>query len=72
MSQQISHDDVMSWRHFPYYWHLWGETTGLWSGIQSSGQWFDIDGLAQESRNSSALAMELCLSWTNPLICHNT
>ena len=29
---------------------------------------FDIDGLVQERRNSSALAMELCLSCTNPLI----
>ena len=28
-----------------------------------------IDGLVQEIRNSSALAMELCLSCTNPLIC---
>ena len=27
-----------------------------------------IDGLVQERRNSSALAMELCLSCTNPLI----
>ena len=27
-----------------------------------------IDGLMQERRNYSALAMELCLSWTNPLI----
>ena len=25
------------------------------------------DGLVQERRNSSALAMELCLSWINPL-----
>ena len=28
----------------------------------------DIDGLVQEGHNSSALAMELCLSCTNPLI----
>ena len=27
-----------------------------------------IDGLVQERRNSSALAMELCLSCTNPPI----
>ena len=27
-----------------------------------------IEGLAQERRNSSALAMELCLSCTNPWI----
>ena len=26
-----------------------------------------IDGLVQERRNSSALAMELRLSWTNPI-----
>ena len=30
-----------------------------------------IDGLVQERRNSSALAMELRLSHTNPLICIN-
>ena len=29
---------------------------------------FIIDGLVQERRNSSALAMELCLSYTNPSI----
>ena len=28
----------------------------------------NIDGLVQERRNSSALAMELCLSCTNPSI----
>ena len=28
-----------------------------------------IDGLVQERRNSSALAMKLCPSWTNLLIC---
>ena len=28
---------------------------------------YQIDGLVQERRNSSALAMELCLSSTNPL-----
>ena len=28
----------------------------------------NIDGLVQKRRNSSALAMELCLSWINPLI----
>ena len=32
--------------------------------------WFShIDGLVQERRNSSALAMDLCLSCTNPPIC---
>ena len=30
--------------------------------------WFNIDVLVQERRNSSALAMELCLSCTNPSI----
>ena len=30
---------------------------------------YHIDGLVQERRNSSALAMELCLSCTNPSIC---
>ena len=29
---------------------------------------FHIDGLVQKRRNSSALAMELRLSYTNPLI----
>ena len=35
-------------------------------------QWFNvhIDGLVQERRNSSALAMELCLSCINPSIWH--
>ena len=28
-----------------------------------------LDGLEQERRNSSALAMELCPSCTNPLVC---
>ena len=31
-------------------------------------QWYHIDGLVQERHNSSALAVELCLSCTNPLI----
>ena len=42
----------------------------------SEGRWLDIsqtlwhlDGLVQERRNSSALAMELRLSCTHPLIC---
>ena len=30
--------------------------------------WYDIDGLVQERRNSSALAMELRLSCTKPSI----
>ena len=47
-------------------------------GIFSSGRWYDIedliswigdiDGLVQERCNSSASAMELRLSCTNPLI----
>ena len=32
--------------------------------------WQHIDGLVQERRNSSALAMELCLSCINPSIWH--
>ena len=35
------------------------------------GVYMYIDGLVQERRNSSALAMELHLSCTNPLICHH-
>ena len=31
---------------------------------------YNIDGLVQERHNSSALAMELCLSCTNPSILH--
>ena len=31
---------------------------------------FYIDGLVQERHNSSALAMELCLSCINPSICN--
>ena len=30
--------------------------------------WLHIDSLVQEKRNSSALAMGLSLSWTNPSI----
>ena len=44
-------------------------------GARWQGQWFqivnselNIGGLVQERRNSSVLAMELCLSCTNPLI----
>ena len=33
--------------------------------------WHDINGLVQERRNSSALAMELRFSCTNPSICKN-
>ena len=32
---------------------------------------YDIDGLVQERRNSSALAMEFRLSCTNPSICED-
>ena len=46
-----------------------------WAGLQ----WVNtlrpsnayINGLVQERHNSSALAMELCLSCTNPLICNS-
>ena len=31
-----------------------------------------IDGLVQERRNSTANALELCLSCTNPSICNST
>ena len=44
----------------------------LVSVVQDGGlgetQVTNIDGLVQERRNSSALAMELCLSCTNPSI----
>ena len=32
----------------------------------------NFDGLVQERRNSSALAMELCLSCAKPSTCHTT
>ena len=38
--------------------------TGWW-GLQQA----DISGSVEEIRNSSALAMELCISCSNPLIC---
>ena len=38
---------------------------------QYSRQWFDFNRLVQERRNSSALALELRLSCTNPLTCHS-
>ena len=37
--------------------------------MSNVGSHFRIDGLVQERRNSSALAMELRLSCTNPLKC---
>ena len=40
----------------------------LYSSISSLSGWHHIDGSVQERRNSSALAMELRLSSTNPLI----
>ena len=41
--------------------------TSKWTFIIKSR--FDIDGLVQERCNSSALAVELRLSFTNPSIC---
>ena len=41
-------------------------------GSVSMSDCYDIDGLVQERRNSIVLAMELCLSCTNPLICYET
>ena len=43
----------------------------LWNKIvpsSSSSCYVEIDGLVQERRNSSALAMELCLSCTKSLV----
>ena len=42
------------------------------NGIVGDFGYHDIDGLVQERRNSSALAMELRLSCTNPVICDIT
>ena len=36
------------------------------SKISASEKGYNIDGLVQETPNSSTLAMELRLSWTNP------
>ena len=38
----------------------------------TASSYYRIDGLMQERRNSSALAMELRLSCTNPLILHTS
>ena len=40
----------------------------LWSYSLVVNCWWYFDELVQERRNSSALAMELCLSYTNPSI----
>ena len=41
----------------------------IWVNVShESKSTHDIDGLVHERRNSSALAMELCLSCTDPLI----
>ena len=26
----LNHDDIMTWKHFPHYWLLWGESTEYW------------------------------------------
>ena len=52
---------------------LWTVTRFIVSILNWRRQIFltsDISGLVQESCNSSALAVELCLSCTNPSICH--
>ena len=46
--------------------HCYGTRTS--SSYVHTLSWLQIDGLVQERRNSSALAMELCLSWTKPSI----
>ena len=45
---------------------LWMSLKRQKSRQPSDGIWHHFDGLVQERRNSSALAMELCLSCTNP------
>ena len=44
-------------------------TTCIQSSTHESCIWFAFDGLMQERRNSNVLAMELHLSYTNPLLC---
>ena len=46
---------------FVFQWTIWATyTMSVWRN--------DIDGLLQEIRNFNALAMELILSYTNPMI----
>ena len=56
------------WRHQPSQTTQAGGQTRLQIGSVPS-QWLHIDGLVQERRNSSALAMELRLYCTNPSTC---
>ena len=59
-------------------WHLLRKMTTIYrecSVYLQSFFWAErVDGLVQEKRNSSALAMELCLSCTNPsvLVCNTS
>ena len=56
-----SGQDELGGRYYGHmFWHYWPLVRGI-------HQWH-FDGLVQERRNSSALAMELCLSCTNSLI----
>ena len=54
----LIHDDVMTWIHFPDY----------WTWFRGNHQSY-IHGLMQERCNSSALAIELSISCTNPSTC---
>ena len=60
-----SMDGSMDGRLGSGVWGIWGE--GNITGLVLTA--YNIHGLIQERHNSSALAMELCLSWINPLIC---
>ena len=55
--------------------HILAEYFGLqmkcWIVVTKYGNGF-IDGLVQERHNSSANALELCFSFTNPSICLDT
>ena len=69
--------DPLVWH--PLCWLLMTDTCLLscllgwkWQGLECCyrhSSWCHFDGLVQERRNSSALAMELHLSCTNPSIC---
>ena len=68
--RQISYMAQLHWIPGLGYWNNtdWDNTEVPPNQNEKSQSWDHLDGLAQERRNSSALAMELCLFCTNPLI----
>ena len=59
------------WRNLSIYWPLWiyfRKHRNIWGFSIICQNWYQIDGLVQERRNSIANALELHLSCTKPLI----